>query len=144
MTATDVSAQSHALVSMARFTYGGQPIWFAAKTGGDTTAESTQFYDGGSSQAENTGSKASTSNVVVTLMYRPRKHAARIKALRAQVGSYRDTITVQDTDADLRPLPVAPDLYPDALLVGVTSPPFDANSADRRTIDLTFAVGRTA
>lgn len=145
MAGTDVRSANQALVSLANLTDQGQPIWFAASSGSDTTSESTEFFDGGSKVAESTGGRPTRGNITLTLLYRPRKHAAKLKRLEDLCGSYRDTLTVRDTDADLNVLPgVPPAIYPDALLIRVGARSFDANSTERTSVELEFKIGRRA
>ncbi len=49
------------------------------------------------------------------------------------------------TDGNLKPLPgVAPDVYPEALLTGVTSPEYDAAGSAPMTVQLTYQPDREA
>lgn len=145
MAATNVRSANQALVSLANLTDNGAPVWFAAQSGGEVSSESTEFFDGGSKTAESTGGRPTRGNVTLTLLYRPVRHAAKIKRLEELCGSYRDTITIRDTDPDLNPLAgVPPTIYPDALLVRVGAREFDANSTDRVTCELEFKIDRRA
>lgn len=140
-TATPAARSAHGLVWLNGLNAGGRPRYFAAKTGGGVTAESSTEYDGGSLVPEAIAGPATIENIVVTIRYKPAQDHAAIKQLRKLVGSYTDTLNVLDTDAQFRPIPgVEPDVYPGALLVGVGGIDLDRNGTDARTCELTFQV----
>lgn len=140
-TNTPAAREAHGLAWLNGINAGGKPRYFASKTGGDVTAESSTEYDGGSLVPEPVAGPATIANIVLTLRYKPAVDHAAVKALRKQVGSYVDTLNVLDTDAQFRPLPgVEPDVYPGALLVGVGGINLDRNGTGARTCDLTFQV----
>lgn len=136
---------SECLVWTSKITAGGQPRYFQAKTGGGVTAGSSTEYDGGSKVPEIATEPASIDNIVTTLRYKPALDHNVVKRLRGMVGVYTDTLNVLDTDADFRPIPgVTPDVYPNAVLVGVGGIDMDRNGTDTRTCDLTWAVSTEA
>ncbi len=134
-----------ALVWLSRISQGGKPVYFAAKTGGGVTSDSSTEYDGGSLVPEVTTAPPQVEDVVITLRYQPARDYATLKKLRQQVGSYTDTLNVLDTDSQLNPIPGVPaSVYPNAVLKGISGIDFDANGSDTRTCQLTFAVGSEA
>lgn len=139
MTVTDPTAAARQnLVTVA-----GLPGFWATKTGGATEADTTQAWNGGSLVPEVLASPSTTSNVVVTRPYKPIRDGQVKRLLRGRVGSWRTTVSVQDTDADLTPIGT-PDVYANALLVALRPPDFDAGSGDPQTMELEFAVSTTA
>lgn len=116
---------------------------FATKTGGDTTAEATDVWDGGRLTPEKLASPPATSDVVVSRPYDAHRDAAIVRFLRATVGRGRTTISIQGTDADLIAVG-SPVVYANALLIGVTAPEVDAASGDPARFELTFAVESVA
>lgn len=114
--------------------------YFATKAGGATSAEVTDVYDGGNPVAEKLAGPATTANVTVGRPWDPSRDAAVVRRLRAQVGTFRTTVTVQPTDADLVPIGGPSAVYAGALLVGVTEPDADAASSASAMIELEFAV----
>lgn len=121
----------------------GIPGYFATKTGGEITSESSKVWDGGSLKPESMSGPAETGNVTVTRPYRPGLHNAVLKRLAKQVGRYRTTVSVWDTDPDLGPVG-QPTVYADALLVRLMRPDADAASSDSSTFELEFAVDEEA
>ena len=138
---TKAASVSECLVWDSRLTSGGQPRYMAAKTGGGVSAEASTEYDGGSKIPEQSTSPATIENFVCTLRYKPAIDHAALKRLRKLVGSYTTTLTSLDTDADFKPIPgVDPDVFPNALLIGVGGIDFDRNGTGTRTCQLTYAV----
>lgn len=121
----------------------GFPGYFATKEGGEITAETSKVWDGGSLKPESMSGPAETSNVTVGRPYRPLVHGPLLKALARQVGSYRTTVSVYDTDPDLGPVG-EPTVYANALLVRLARPQHDAGSSDASTFELEFAVDEEA
>lgn len=136
--ANAVAAQRQFLVTIE-----GIAGTFATKTGGETSADTSDVYDGGKKHPEKLASPATTDNVTVSRPFRPARDGALAKRLRPLVGSYRSTVTVQPTDADLIPVG-APTVYANALLVRLADPEHDAASGDSSTIELEFAVETVA
>lgn len=117
--------------------------YFATKTGGDTTSDASDVYDGGSLTPEKLASPATTDDVVVGRPYDPARDQQVIERLRPLVGRWRTTVSVQPTDADLVAMG-KPTTYADALLIGCTSPEVDAASGDPAMFELTFAIESVA
>lgn len=113
--------------------------YFATKTGGDTSADTSDVYDGGSLTPEKMSSPATTDDVTVGRPFDPVRDRQVIRQLRPRVGRGRYTVSVQDTDADLVAIG-EPTVYANALLIGVTDPEVDASSGDPAAFELTFAV----
>ena len=140
MAQSNAAKSNHAKVWLSKILQGGQPRFFAAMTGGEVSADVTKEFDGGSLTPESSAGAPQIGNITITLRYKPQVDAAFLKKLRAQVGVYRDTLTVLDTDANLNAIAgVTPRVYPDALLVRVGGIDFDANGTDTRSCELEFA-----
>lgn len=117
--------------------------YFATKTGGDTSSDASDVYDGGSLTPEKLASPSTTDDVTLGRPYDPNRDQDVIRRLRPLVGRWRTTVSVQPTDADLVALG-RPDTYANALLIGLTSPEVDAASGDAAVFELTFAVESVA
>jgi hypothetical protein len=126
------------LVEVAEF-----PGYFANKTGGEVTAESTAVWDGGNRKPEQMSGPSATSNVVVSRPYRPAVHGPILRRMAKQVGQLRTTVSVWDTDPDLGPIG-EPVVYANALLVRMRRPEADAASSSASTLELEFAVEEEA
>lgn len=113
--------------------------YFATKTGGETSADTTDVYDGGSPTPEKLAAPATTANVTVSRPWDPERDGPVVARLASQVGRWRTTVSVQPTDADLIPVG-SPTVYANALLVRVQDPEADAASGDAATIELEFAI----
>lgn len=113
--------------------------YFATKTGGEVSAETTKVHDGGSLTPETLAGPSETSNIVLTKPYRSGMHRATLKALSAGVGRYRTTVSGYDTDPDLGPIG-DPITYANALLVKLTWPEGDAGGNAASMFTLEFAV----
>lgn len=128
------AAQRQQLVKVSGF-----EGYFATKSGGDVEAETSKVWDGGKLTPDVLSSPSETGNVTVTRPYRPALHKPELDRLAKQVGRYRTTVSVQDTDADLIPIG-KPTTYAGALLVALRRPEHDASSSDAGTFELEFAV----
>ena len=117
--------------------------YFATMWGGETSADTTDVYDGGKLTPEKLAAPATTANVVISRPYDPERDQPIITRLRPQVGRFRATVSVQPTDADLVPVG-SPEVYANALLVKVQAPEADAASGDAATLELEFAVETVA
>lgn len=134
------SKSNHAKVWLSKILQGGRPRYFAAQTGGEVSADVSKEFDGGSLIPFSTASASQIGNITITLKYNPQVDAVFLKKLRKQVGTYRDTLTVLDTDANLNAIAgVEPRVYPDALLVRVGNPDYDVDGKDTRTVELEFS-----
>ncbi len=119
------------------------PGFWAEKTGGEVEADVADAWNGGELSPERLASPPTTGNIVVRRPYKPLRDGSLKRQLRDRVGSFRSTVSVQDTDADLTPIG-PPDVYADALLVALRAPDFDASSGDPQVIELEWAVRRAA
>lgn len=117
----------------------GIPGYMGTKTGGENEAEISKAYDGGSLRPENMSAPAEMSDVVVSKMYRPAIHGPILRDWNRQVGTFRTTVSVWDTDPDLGPIGT-PVVYAGALLRKLVRPEFDASSSDPGMFELTFSV----
>lgn len=121
----------------------GIPGYMATRTGGERTSEPSKVWDGGALDAETLSAPAETGNIVVGKPYRPMVHGAILKTMDRQVGRFRTTVSVWDTDPDLGPVG-EPRVYADALLVRLAWPEGDASSSDPSNFELEFSVGAMA
>lgn len=128
------SAQRQFLVKVA-----GIDGYFATKSGGNVSADTTKVYDGGDPTPYVLAAPAEAENITVSRPYDPLRDADLMRRLRQRVGRATFTVSVTPTDRDLvvvgRPV-----VYPDALLVAVNEPDADAGSGDAATFELEFAV----
>lgn len=138
---TDVNAPASARQQLVEV--AGIPGYFGTKTGGEIAAETSKAWDGGSTKPENLSAPAETGNVTVSKMYRPAVHGSILKGLGKQVGRWRTTLSVWDTDPDLGPVG-EPTIYADALLVRMQRPDHDAGGNDASMFELEFAVAEEA
>lgn len=113
--------------------------YWARKTGGDKSGDTTKVWDGGAKVPDVLGQPPETSDVVLVRPYKPERDGPLAKRLRLQVNKWRTTVTVQDTDPDLVPIG-DPTVYSDALLKAVGEPERNAASGDTGELTLTFAV----
>jgi hypothetical protein len=116
-------------------------LTMSTKSGGEKTAEAARWRDGGSLTADIVTSPPETGDVTVTRAFDPTLDAEVIHNLKRQIGLLRTTLTCQPLLPDMSRAPVKPDVYPNAVLIGVNPPEFDANSGDVATYELTFAPG---
>lgn len=124
-------------------TVSGVPGYFATKTGGETTADVTDVYDGGAQHPEKLAHPAVHANIVIGRPYRTARDQPIVASLRKKVGSFRPTVTVQPTDADGTPYG-RPTVYASALLTRITDPDVDAASGDPARMELEFAIESVA
>ena len=117
--------------------------YWMTKTGAEITSDTNKVWDGGSLQPQVLAGPPQASNLVVTRGYDPVYDGPILTSLRQQVGRYRTTASVTPTDANLTAAG-KPEVYSNALLVGVTVPEVDASSGDAAMIQLEFAIGNWA
>lgn len=137
------SAQRQFLVSIDKLGNHVQDYW-ATKSGGGVTAEASKVFDGGKLVPAVITAPPEVDDVTCTRPYDPLRDQPVIQRLKKLVGQFRTTITVQPAESDLTASRVPPDVYPDAVLVGLTPPEVDAGSGDGATYELVFAVGSIA
>lgn len=117
--------------------------YFASKSGGATTSEVADVWDGGALLPEKLASPPHTENITCRRPYDPDRDQAVIRQLRPVVGRLRTTVSMQPTDADLvarGPVQV----YANALLVGLTDPEVDASSGAAAMLELVFGIESVA
>ena len=131
------------LVSIGQLGTHTQDYW-GTKSGGGITAAATKVWDGGKRTPSIITAPAEVDDVTITRPYDPLRDQPIIQRLKPLVGLWRTTITVQPAETDLTAARVKPDVYPDAVLVGMTPPESDASSGDAATYELVFAVGSVA
>ena len=128
------SAQRQFLVTLS----GIDGKWMS-KGGAGIQSDSNKIYDGGSLVPSIVTSPAEVENITVSRAYDQTRDEPILANLRAKVGRYSTTITVQPTDQDLVAVG-KPSVYSGAVLVGLTEPDFDSSSGDVASIELEFAV----
>lgn len=132
------AAQRQSLVTVV-----GIPGQWATYKGGTVTAATTDVYNGGDLYPEKVASPATTADVAIDRPYDPELHQEYVRQLRAKVGRWRTTVTVQETDEDLTPIG-QPTVYANALLTTLTPPDYDSSSGKEMRWGLTFAVKKAA
>lgn len=130
-----IAAQRQFLISVS-----GVSGVFATRRGGETTAETSKEFDGGSLEAEVLAAPPLHGDVTVTRPFRPARDAELIRRLRPLVSRWRTNVIAQPTDRDLTPIG-KPTTY-SGLLTGVNDPEADAKSGDAATVELTFTIER--
>ena len=130
------SAQRQALVKV-----DGIEGYWAQKSGGEVTSEANKVYDGGSLRPDVIAAPPEVGDITVTRPYDPLRDQEIINQLKTRVGNWFTTISVTPTETDLRAARVKGDTYPQALLIGLRLPEWDAGSGDAADYELTFAVG---
>lgn len=131
------SAQRQFLVSAL-----GIPGFWAQKSGGDVSGDTSDAWNGGELYPEKLAGPATTDNITLTRPFKAARDQPLLRRLRPVVMRWRTTCSVQPTDENLIPVG-RPDVYPRALLIRVTGPEVDASSSDAGEIELEFAVRRT-
>lgn len=121
----------------------GLPDYYATFSGGEVTAEVAKAWDGGRKTADLVPGAPDTSNLVCGRPYGAARDQEIVRRLEKLVGSWRTTVTTQDTDSDFTPIG-EPTTYADALLVRVKRPESDAASGDSKTYELEFATSGAA
>ncbi len=134
--ADPTSSQRQNLVSVDQI-----PGFWAEATGREVEADVSDAWNGGELEPEKLASPPTTGNIVLRRPYKPRRDGSIVRQLTAgrRVGSWRTTVSIQDTDAELNPIG-QPWVYAGALLTAVRPPDFDASSGDPQVIDMEFAV----
>lgn len=115
--------------------------YWAQKSGGEITSDSTKVFDGGALRADVIASPPEVGDITVTRPYDPLRDQEVINQLKSRVGTWVTTISVTPTETDLRAARVRGDVYPQALLIGLRLPESDAGSGDAADYELTFATG---
>lgn len=114
---------------------------FSKKTGGEKQANTSKWYDGGSTTPDVLASAPETTDVVLTNAYDPDVDGSILRTAKAQVGILRTTLSIVPLLGDMTRVPSGvPDVYSNALLKGVKLIEVDANSGDPAQWELTFAV----
>lgn len=133
------SANRQFLVSIAGI--NGYGYW-ASKSGGEVTADSSKVFDGGTLVPDVLASPPEVGDITITRPYDPERDQPIINMLLGQVGNWRTTISVTPTYGDLSVVRgVKGRTYANCLLTGVREPEPDASSGDASDYELTFAVG---
>jgi hypothetical protein len=138
------SAQRSFLVSFRQTGRGTAKLgYWATKSGGDITSDSSKVYDGGNLRPTVLTAPAEVDDITVGRPYDPIRDEPFLRNFRKRVGRIKGTLSVQPTDIDLVPVG-RPLVYPDVTLIGMTEPEMDAASGDAAMFELTFAAETTA
>ena len=129
------SAQRQFLVKVA----GIEGYWMT-KSGGNIAADTSKVYDGGAASPDVLAGPAEADNVTVSRAFDLGRDQPVLERLRKQVGRWQTTVSITPTDRDLIAIS-KPQVYPEALLVGLTEPETDSSSGDAATFELEFAIG---
>lgn len=117
--------------------------YFATFSGAAISSDTNKVYDGGNLVPEVLSGPAEADNITVGRPYDLNRDPELLNRLRRQVGVFEATISVQVTDRNLNAVG-KPRVYPNALLIGITEPEYDATSGDAAQFELEFAVGSFA
>lgn len=131
------TTQRHFLIKVS-----GVDGFFASKTGGETTAETSEDFDGGSLDPEILGGPPRTSPITIRRGFKPERDAHMLRLFRPLVGALKKTITIQPTDEQL--VAVGSPFVYEGLLTGLEDPEIDANSNERARVGLTFSVKKVS
>lgn len=115
-------------------------LW-ATKTGGDVSSDVTPVWDGGTDHPDQLASPPTAGNVTVSRPVDDERDLTEMKRLRKLVGRFTATITVQPTNGDGFPIG-EPTVYPDALLVTMSEPEYDAAGGDAQVFELEWAISQ--
>lgn len=107
--------------------------------GDGTTSEATTVFDGGAKVPDIITDFPKHANVTLTRPFDRARDWPQIRRHRKLVGSLRATLSVTPTDANLTP-DADPDVYPDAVLLGVVPPAVDAQSNEAAEVRYVFGV----
>jgi len=129
----------HSTQRMFRTYVSGITGYWPTKTGGETSADVTPYWDGGRRLPEMLASPAQRSNVTVSRAYNRDRDYAIIAKLRERVGEWTTTISHQPTDEDGTSAG-KPNVYSEAVLVRLSEPDSDASGGDAAMFELEFAV----
>lgn len=111
---------------------------WSTKAGGDTTAATSDAYNGGDPVPEKLGSNPVTGNITLTRPYKASLRAVEDR-LTPQVGEW--TTTIVGYDRDRAGIPVGkPRVYNDALLVRLKGVDYDESSGEPTNFEAEFAV----
>jgi hypothetical protein len=113
--------------------------FFAKKTGGEISSENSKAWDGGSLFPDNLTGPGMAANIIVSRVFDPARDNGTIVSLRQQVGKFVTTISSTPTDRDLNAV-ADPAVYPQAVLVALREPDYDAGSGDAAEYELEFAI----
>ena len=108
------------------------------KSGGNVTSDSVKVYAGGSKSPVVLTGIPEHDNVTISRAYDTGVDGPMLAKLREQVGSWRGSITIVETDPDWAP--IATTTYTTCVLVGINVPEYESTSSDPASIQLEFAV----
>lgn len=116
----------------------GVDALFSTKTGGRKSSDVSKVYDGGSLTPDVLAGPAQVEDITVGRPYDPYRDGPLIQRLARLVGSWRTSLVITPTDADLVPVGRGRTFF--GLLTGLSEPEGDAGSNDPATLELTFSI----
>ncbi len=114
------------------------PDNWMTKSGGNVTADSVKVYPGGSKDPVILTGIPEHDNITVSRAYDTTVDGEMLKTLREEVGSWRGSMTIVETNPDW--VAINKTTYPVCVLVGINVPEYESTSSDPATIQLEFAV----
>lgn len=114
--------------------------WWAQKSGGAVTSAVTKVYDGGALVPDILTSPQDVEDITLTRPYDRLRDYDTVKRLRQNVGRRTYTVTVTNTDRDLRALKQKERYV--GVITRVQAPDVDAGSSDAGTVQVTMAVNK--
>lgn len=113
---------------------------FTQQEGGEKSAETSKWYDGGSTVPNVISAPPETGDVTLTNAFDPEADSDLIKSCLAQIGTMRATITRAPLYGDMtRVASAKPDVYTDAVLKSCVPVEVDANSGDVAVYKFVFS-----
>jgi hypothetical protein len=119
-------------------TVSGVDGFFDRKTGGNPSAGTRKYFNGGDVVPDVNTDPAEHSDLVVSRAFRVGRDDRMLKAMRRNVSITEHTVRVQPTDA--QGVPVGEATTYRGTLIGTSDPDVDSNSGDPAAAELRFAV----
>lgn len=110
---------------------------FAGFTGGDTTADVSENWNGGADAPDITAGRKKKGNITVRRPFNPTRDRPVIAKFEKMTGSWSTTIVKQDLDANDMKVG-RPKTYTGCLLVRVQEPEYDAAASDGAMFEMEF------
>jgi len=116
----------------------GIPGYWRSLSGGGATAEYSRDYSGGSQTGTIMAGPQEHEDITLVRTYDPNTDPVWINKIKKKVGRSYHQLTKQATDINFTKVG-KPEVYSNAVLVGLTLPETDSSSADAAEITLVFA-----